>query len=148
MSGFDIRIQRTIDAAPEAVFQHWVDPVARRDWYAPEEGWIVEAETDLRDGGAWSVSFGPTPEEQYRDEGVFEIVDRPHRLVYTVIMRFPDAGSFETRLTVTFQATPEGRTLLTLLDSGYPTEGLRDGHASGWPDFLNAFQLTLAGQRR
>lgn len=60
MSGFDIRLQRVVDAAPQAVFHHWVDPVARRGWYAPEDGWIVEAETDLRIGGAWSVSFGPT----------------------------------------------------------------------------------------
>lgn len=145
MSGFDIRLQRLIDAAPDAVFHHWVDPVARTGWYAPEEGWIVEADSDLRVGGAWSVSFGPTPGEMYRDEGVFEVVDPPHRIVSTVLMHFPTAPSFETRIEVTFEDAPGGRTLLTLFDSGYPTEELRDGHASGWPAFLDAFERTLVG---
>lgn len=148
MNGFDIRLQRVIDATPAATFHHWVDPRARRGWYAPEDGWIVEAETDLRVGGAWSVSFGPAQEEMYRDEGVFEVVDPPQRLVSSVMMRFPNGDSFETRITVTFEAAPGNKTLFTLLDEGYPTKDLRDRHESGWPVFLDAFELTLAGQTR
>lgn len=142
---FDVRLERVIDAPPDAAFHHWVDAGARRGWYAPEEGWIVEAETDLRVGGAWSVSFGPTRQEMYRDEGVFEVVDPPRRLVYNVIMRFPDAQSFETTVTVTFEETRDGKTLLTLLDTGYPSEKQRAAHESGWPAFLDAFERTLAG---
>ncbi len=63
-------------------------------------------------------------------------------------MRFPAAASFETRITVTFEEEPDGRALLTLLDSGYPTEELRDSHESGWPAFLDAFARTLAGGAR
>jgi uncharacterized protein YndB with AHSA1/START domain len=83
-------VERVIETTPMEAFPHWVDADARRGWCAPEPGWIVEAETDFRVGGAWSVSFGPSPDEMYRDEGVFEVVDPPHRLVYNAIMRFPD----------------------------------------------------------
>jgi uncharacterized protein YndB with AHSA1/START domain len=148
VTGFDIRLERVIDALPEAAFHHWVDPVARRGWYAPEEGWIVEAETDLRVGGAWNVSFGPTQDEMYRDEGVFAVVDPPHRLEYNAIMRFPDGGSFETHITVTFEATRDGKTRFTLLDRGYPSEEQRDEHESGWPLFLDAFERTLVRPER
>ncbi|MDQ3552993.1 MAG: SRPBCC domain-containing protein [Chloroflexota bacterium] len=106
----DIRLKRVIDAAPEAVFRHWVDPVARRSWYAPAAGWIIEAESDLRVGGAWSVSYGPAADEMYHDEGVLEVVDPPHRLVYTALMRFPDREPFQTVTTVTFEATLDGKT--------------------------------------
>jgi uncharacterized protein YndB with AHSA1/START domain len=144
VTGFDIRLERVIDAPPEAAFEHWVDPVARRGWYAPEEGWIVEAETDLRVGGTWSVTFGPTKDELYRDEGVFEVVDPPHRLEYSAAMQFPDGRSFETHITVTFEATPDGKTRFTLLDRGYPSRKERDEHERGWPSFLDAFERTLA----
>lgn len=144
VTSFDIRLQRVIDATPDAAFHHWVDADARRNWYAPEEGWIVEAQTDLRVGGAWSVSFGPTPDEMYHDEGVFEVVEPPHRLVYTAVMRFPGRDSFETRISVTFQETPDGKTLMTLFDRGYPSKERRDEHERGWPAFLDAFERTLA----
>jgi uncharacterized protein YndB with AHSA1/START domain len=143
-SGFDIRIERIVDAPPDEAFKHWVDAEARRGWYAPEEGWIVEAETDLRVGGAWRVLFGPTRDEMYLEHGVFDEIDPPHRLVYSTLYEFPDGrASFETRVTVTFQARDEG-TLLTVLDTGYPSEEQRDRHESGWPEFLDAFERTLA----
>jgi uncharacterized protein YndB with AHSA1/START domain len=145
MSSFDIRLQRVVAAAPEVAFHHWVDAESRRSWCAPDEGsTVVEAETDLRVGGSYSFSVvGPTGDPMYRAEGVFEVVDPPHRLVYNAIMRSPDGSSVETRITVTFEER-EGKTLLTLYDEGYPAEERRDEFERGWPDFLDAFEHTLA----
>jgi uncharacterized protein YndB with AHSA1/START domain len=79
----------------------------------------------------------------YLEHGVFEEVDPPDRVVYTTLYEFPDGRpSFETRVTVTFEARPEG-TLMTVLDTGYPSEGQRDRHEAGWPRFLDAFERTL-----
>src|SRR5207253_3031720 len=97
MNSRDIRLQRLIDTTPDVAFRHWVDADARRRWYAPDPGWTAEAETDLRVGGAWRVRFGPTPEEMYLAQGVFEEVDPPRRLVYSSVFRYPDGRSFETR---------------------------------------------------
>jgi uncharacterized protein YndB with AHSA1/START domain len=147
MTGFDIRLQRLIDAPPDAAFHHWVDEGARRLWYAPDEGTqVVESETDLRVGGTYrTVVVGPTGEPMYTDDGVFEVVDPPHRLVYRGTMHLPDGSSIETRVTVTFEAR-DRKTLLTLLDEGYPTEEQRDDFASGWPDFFDAYERTLAAR--
>jgi uncharacterized protein YndB with AHSA1/START domain len=143
MTGLDIRLERFFNASPDAAFKHWVDADARRRWYAPEDGWIVEAETDLRVGGAWRVLFGPRRDEMYLEHGVFEEIDPPHRLVYTTRYEYPDGRpSYETRVTVTFEARQDG-TLLTLLDTGYPNEEQRSANESGWPDFLDAFERTL-----
>lgn len=148
-SGFDIRLERIVNARPDAAFDHWADAEARRQWYAPDDGWIVEAaETDLHVGGAWRVRFGPTSEEMYVEHGVFEEIDRPRRLVYTTVYEFPDGRpSFQTRVTVTFEPRGE-RTLLTLLDTGYPSEEQRTAYETGWPDFLDAFERTLDAERR
>jgi uncharacterized protein YndB with AHSA1/START domain len=149
MTGFDIRLQRIVNVTPDAAFKHWVDAEARHRWYAPDDSWIIaEAETDLRVGGAWRVQFGPTPDEIYVEHGVFEEVDPPHRVVYTTHYEFPDGRPpFQTHVTVTFE--PHGhQTLLTLLDTGYPSEEQRAANETGWPNFLDAYERTLASRPR
>ena len=144
MSGFDIRLERLVNARPESAFEHWVDADARRRWYAPEDGWIVEAETDLRVGGTWRVWFGPSRDEMYLEHGVFEEIDPPHQVVYSTLYEFPDGRpGFETRVTVTFEARSDG-TLLTIRDTGYPSDEERARNESGWPGFLDRFERTLA----
>jgi uncharacterized protein YndB with AHSA1/START domain len=144
VSTFDIRLQRLVDVAPDEAFRHWVDADSRRGWYAPDEGSTVsESRTDLRVGGSYAVSVvGSAGEPRYREEGVFEVVNPPHRLVYQQIMRLPDGSSVQTRVTVTFEEH-EGKTLVTLLDQGYATEEQRDEFERGWPDFLDAYVQTL-----
>lgn len=146
MTDLDIRLQRVIDATPDEAFRHWVDADARREWYAPDEGdAVTESEADVRVGGTYRTTVaGPTREERYREEGVFEVVDPPHRLVYTGTMHIAGGGSYETRVTVTFEAR-DGKTLLTLLDAGYPTEEVRASFERGWPDFLDAYARTVGG---
>jgi uncharacterized protein YndB with AHSA1/START domain len=145
MSTFDIRIQRVVKGTPEVAFQHWVDADARRSWYAPDEGSsVVDSQIDLRVGGSYVVAVvGPMGDPQFREEGVFEVIDRPNRLVYRQIMRLPDGTSIETRVTVTFEAR-EDDTLMTIVDEGYPTEEQRDTFERGWPDFIDAFEQTIA----
>lgn len=144
MSTFDIRLQRVVDAIPEVAFKHWVDADARRSWYAPDEGTsVIESETDLRVGGSYTVAVvGPTGDPMFREDGVFEVVDPPRRLVYQQTMRLPDSGTVQTRVTVTFEAH-EDKTLLTVIDEGYPTEEQRDTFEQGWPDFLDTYERTI-----
>jgi uncharacterized protein YndB with AHSA1/START domain len=119
VSDREIRLQRLIDAPIEVAFHHWTDPDSRRDWCGPEDEWMAEATSDLRVGGAWSVSFGPSAEEMYKVFGEYEVVDSPNRLVYSSVFQYPDGRSFETRTTVTFEAR-SGLTLLTFVDAGFP----------------------------
>jgi uncharacterized protein YndB with AHSA1/START domain len=145
MTSFDLRLQRLIDVPPDVAFDQWVDADARRSWYAPDEGSVVvDSETDLRIGGSYRVSVvGPKGDPMYTEEGIFEVIQAPHRLIYRQIMAMPD-GTVETRVTVTFEER-DGKTLLTLLDTGFPTEEQRDEFERGWPDFLDAYERSLAG---
>jgi uncharacterized protein YndB with AHSA1/START domain len=88
VKGHDIRLQRVVSAAPDDAFDHWVDASARRSWYAPEDGWVIEAETDLRVGGVWRVLFGPRRDEMYLEHGVF------HELTSSGRMNPPDSNPF------------------------------------------------------
>ena len=139
----DIHLERVVDATPEEAFAAWVEPASRLEWYAPRDGWIVEATSDLRVGGQWVTRFGPRPEEMYTEAGEYTEVDRPHRVAYTNTFTFPDGRSFSTRNVVTFESVGD-KTRLVIEDTGYPNEQQRDAHQQGWPAFLDAYERCLA----
>jgi uncharacterized protein YndB with AHSA1/START domain len=138
----DLRVERWFDAAPEEVFDAYTDPDAQREWYQDQPGWIVEAECDLRVGGRWTVAFGPSAAERYRETNVFTQIDRPWRLVYTSTVTMPDGSSLDTGMEVTFQEQ-DGGTRMTIVHTGFPTARLRDDHQTGWPGFLDRLQRVV-----
>jgi uncharacterized protein YndB with AHSA1/START domain len=139
----DIRLERVVDATPEEAFAAWTEPASRLEWYAPLDGWIVEATSDLRVGGEWMARFGPTADEMYTEAGAYTELDPPHRVAYTNTFTFPDGRSFTTRNVVTFEAVG-GKTRLVIEDNGYPNEQQRDAHENGWPAFLDNYERCLA----
>lgn len=67
---------------------------------------------------------------------MFQVVDRPRRLVFASTMTMPDGSSIDTLMEVTFQQE-HGRTRMTILQRGFPTAGRRDEFAGGWPSILD-----------
>jgi uncharacterized protein YndB with AHSA1/START domain len=132
----DLRLERIYDAAPEVVFDAFTDPDAQKELYADAPDWIVEADCDLRVGGRWSIAFGPPGGTPARETNVFQVVDRPWRLVYTSTMTMPDGSSVVTDMEVTFQEEG-GRTRMTIVQRGFPTADLRGEFAGGWPSILD-----------
>ena len=54
----------------------------------------------------------------FHETNVFEIVDRPHRLVSKSSYTAPDGWTLETDVEVTFQ-DEGGKTLMTVIQSGF-----------------------------
>jgi uncharacterized protein YndB with AHSA1/START domain len=140
---YELRVERLIDATPEEVFDAYTDPEAQKIWYSVmDEGMIVENEVDLRVGGKWVSAWGFSPDEMFRETNVFEVVDRPHRLVSRSTGSSPDGQSMETHVEVTFR-DEGGKTLMTVVQTGFPSEEMRDFFAdTGWNgafDRLNAY---------
>jgi uncharacterized protein YndB with AHSA1/START domain len=139
----DLRLERLYDAAPEVVFDAFIDLDAQKELYADAPDWIVEAECDLRVGGRWSIAFGPPGGPPARETNLFEVVERPRRLVYTSTMTMPDGSSLDTRMQVTFEEEGGG-TRMTIVQSGFPTPGLRDEFAGGWAAILDGLGRVVA----
>ena len=146
---YDLRVERLIDATPEEVFEAYTNPEAQKIWFTilnPEM--IVENEVDLRVGGEWMITWGFTREEMFRETNVFEVVDRPHRLVSKSSYTAPDGAILETDVEVTFR-DDGGKTLMTVVQSGFVDEGLRDFLADkawiGAFERLNAYFAARAG---
>ena len=132
----ELRFERVIDAPPDVVFETFTTAGGQDAFYGQDDpGWIVESACDLRVGGVWTVSFGPSTSHLYRHRNVFEVVDRPRRLVLATTEFRPDGSSFDFAIELTFEEQ-DGRTLMTLTQTGFPTTELRDEHGRGVP---NAF---------
>ncbi len=123
---YELKVERLIAATPEEVFDAYTDPEAQQVWFTilnPEM--IVENQVDLRVGGKWVSVWGFSPDEMFRETNVFEVVDRPHRLVSISSGSTPDGLTLETHVEVTFQEQA-GKTLMTVIQTGFPDEEMRD----------------------
>lgn len=142
----ELRFERVIDAPPDVVFDAFTSAGGQQAFYGQDDpGWIVESASDLRVGGVWTVTFGPSRRRLYRHRHVFEVIDRPRRLVLATTESRPDGSSFDIGIEFTFEAR-DGRTLTTMIQTGFPTAELRDEHGRGLP---NAFaRLERAIQAR
>jgi uncharacterized protein YndB with AHSA1/START domain len=141
----DVRLERVYDAAPEVVFDAFTDPDAQKELYADAPDWVVEAECDLRVGGRWSIAFGPPGSAPAREANVFQVVDRPRRLVYASTMTMPDGSTVDTGMEVVFQPE-DGGTRLMITQRGFPTPRLRDEFAGGWASILDGLGRVVAAR--
>jgi uncharacterized protein YndB with AHSA1/START domain len=130
----DVTVARVIDAPRETVFDAFTAPDGQDAFYG-EPGWTVESECDLRLGGVWTVTFGPSRDELYRHDHVFRVIDRPRRLVVDTTESRPDRSVVEYETEFIFEAR-DGKTLMTMIHRGLPTAELREEHRAGVPPAL------------
>jgi uncharacterized protein YndB with AHSA1/START domain len=139
----DLRFARVIDAAPEAVFDAFTGRGGQEAFYGQDDpGWIVQSECDLRVGGVWTVAFGPSRSRLYLHRHVFEVIDRPRRLVLSSTETRLDGSSFDIELEFTFEEQ-DGKTLMTMFQKGFPTVELRDEHRVGLPNAFARLQRAV-----
>jgi uncharacterized protein YndB with AHSA1/START domain len=144
----ELRIERLFDAPPELVFDTLVDPDAQEELFADQvEGWrLLESEIDFRVGGTWTVVFGPADGsgEPDRLTNVFTEIDRPRRLAYELSMFVGEWGrTIDSTVNYTFEEQ-DGKTLLTIVQSGFETEEDRDAYLSGTPGFIDSLQRAVS----
>jgi uncharacterized protein YndB with AHSA1/START domain len=147
---YRLTVERVFEAPAEAVFDAFTSADAQRVWMrdAGDPDAILENECDPRVGGRWVAAWGPSRDQLYRETNVFEVVDRPRRLVMATTSSTPDGLTLDTRTEVTFEEH-DGRTRMTVVQSGFPTAELRDYfRTTAWPGALEALHSHLTKETR
>ena len=123
----DLNLSRHLPATPEEVFDAYTDADKQKIWFAilDTEPGIVEIEVDLRVGGKQTAVWGPNEQTLFREEQTFLEIERPHRLVTESTGSSPDGMTMTTRIEITFEASAGG-TLMTVQQSGFPADEIRD----------------------
>jgi uncharacterized protein YndB with AHSA1/START domain len=147
---YELKIERVFDAPPELVFDTLVDPEAQDELFSDQvEGWrLLKSEIDLRVGGTWTIVFGPAEEEGEPDRlhSVFTEIERPRRLVYDLTMYVGEwRRTIDSTVTYTFEEK-DGKTLVTIVQSGFETEADRDAYMEGTPGFIDSLQRVVAAR--
>jgi uncharacterized protein YndB with AHSA1/START domain len=133
MSESTITIRRTVAASPDRVFAAWTDVEQLAAWWWPQLAGTTY-DVDARPGGSFRIS---SPVIGATVSGVYTVVDRPRRLVFT--WNWEDDGApeavVEDTVVVTFESEAEG-TVVTVAhtSTGHVPEG---GAEQGWNDVLD-----------
>jgi uncharacterized protein YndB with AHSA1/START domain len=141
----ELRMQRVLPATPEQVFDAYTDAEKQKIWFSilDEEPGIVEIEVDLRVGGKQTAVWGADRNTLFRETQTFLVVDRPHRLVTESEGGSPDGATMTTHIEVTFEPRGGG-TLMTIVQSGFPSVEVRDFFAEDvWTGALDRIEAYL-----
>jgi uncharacterized protein YndB with AHSA1/START domain len=125
-----LRMSRTFEAPPEAVFDAWTSEEVMRRWFHARHDWeTTEAQVDLRVGGAVRVVMrDPHKDVEYGGRGRYTAIEPPTRLAFTWIW---DDDPRETLIEIEIEES-DGATVVTFTHSGLFSEQMVREHEDGW----------------
>lgn len=138
---FTVRVTRIIRAPRERVFEAWINPDLRRQWWKHGQG-LRECTVDAKAGGRYRMTQiggcdreqGGNPDFEWVMQGEFLEVARPSRIVFTWNVNHTPPV-LNNRVTIDLREVPGG-TEVHLTHEGLLTEYLRDGTNEGWTSLL------------
>jgi uncharacterized protein YndB with AHSA1/START domain len=139
--GITLVTRRTIRASAARLFDAWTQPEQLRAWWGPRPVTCSGAEVDLRVGGRYRIDNALPDGKTLSIEGEFQIVEAPHKLVYTW-----RAGEDQaSRVTVRFE--PRGdATEVIVIHEQIPNEAIRESHEGGWNGCLDGLERLFAAE--
>lgn len=137
-----VTLERRIAAAPEKVFDAWLDPDGVRHWlFATPDGVMERVEVDPRVGGGFTIveRRGADRAEHF---GEYVELDRPRRLAFDFWTSFSDE---RTRVAVTIAPDGDG-SLLTLTHEGVWADW-QEKTRQGWTMILGGLARKFGDSR-
>ncbi len=139
MPDLSLTCQRTINVAPEVLFNAWLDPEIMVQFMSPRPDMTVkEARSDATVGGSFYVLM--IGDKEFPHEGIYKEITPHSRLVFTWMAPWSHPDS-----TVELGFAPVGdATEVTLTHTHFTDEDSRDGHAQGWAGILGKLDAAIA----
>ena len=136
-----VRATHRYDAAPERVFDAWLDPaVADKFLFATPSGQVVRCEIDPRVGGKFTVVDRRPEMGDVEHVGTYAEIDRPRRLVFDFAV--PKYEATLTRITLDFAPSGAGCEV-TLTHEGVFEDYVKQTE-HGWGMILDALERALS----
>ncbi|MEN4398992.1 SRPBCC family protein [Mycolicibacterium senegalense] len=132
-----VRVRRVMPAAPDVVFDEWLDPEALREWMCPRPVYCVDVVVEPRVGGRVRFDIDDSG-TRVLITGQFLAIDRPRALRFTWSNSDWNDPTVTSIVNVEFEPAGDGQTLMSIEHSLLPPEEFDNFH-SGW--ILTAEQL-------
>lgn len=133
-----VRVRRVMPAAPQEVFDAWLDPEALKEWMCPRPVRVVDVTVDPRIGGVVRFDVVDDSGTRVLISGQFLAIDRPHVLRFTWSNSNWQDPTVTSIVDVSFEAAGDDQTLMSIEHSLLPPEEFTSFH-DGWT--LTADQL-------
>ena len=140
----ELVITRTFDAPRERVFRMWIEPEHLARWGGPKGLSFVIIKMDVRPGGAYRFNMKEKNGTDHWSQGTYREIVPPERLAFTTGWTDAEGNptSPQTLLTLTFEEY-EGKTKLTLHQTGFESVTSRDSHSEGYLSTLERLEAYL-----
>jgi uncharacterized protein YndB with AHSA1/START domain len=139
-----IRLERTISAPREVVFDAWLTADVLRLWWPAGSDWETPiAEVDPRVGGRLRLVMRSPDGEEFGGTGEFTEIERPERLVYSWTWDGHGAHEGTNLVEVEFRDPGDGTTVVVLTNRDLPDEDARRAHREGWETSLDNLERVL-----
>lgn len=140
-----LRLERTVNAPPEAVFDAWTSPEVLQTWWPAGADWETPvAEVDARVGGGLRLVMRSPDGEEFGGCGEYLELRRPERLVFTWTWDGHQGHEGSQVVEVELQGNDDGTTTIVLTNRGLPDEDARRSHRDGWQASLHNLARVLA----
>jgi uncharacterized protein YndB with AHSA1/START domain len=135
-----VRATHRYDAAPERVFDAWLDPkLAGRFLFATPTGQMVKAEIDPRVGGKFNFTDRRPDMGDVEHVGSYLEIDRPRRLVFEFAV--PKYEAAKTRVTIEIAPSGSGCELTLIHDGVF--ESYVTQTQAGWGVILDGLEKVV-----
>ena len=138
-----LTLVRRIKARPSIVFDALVTPEGIIQWWGPDAGPVLLAESDARVGGRFRVRFRLLDGTEHESSGEYLEVEPPERLAMTWRWTGGAEDPEESRVDIRLRTIAEG-TELTFTHSRLHDEETRLSHEQGWNGALDKLEAIFA----
>ena len=140
-----LTIVRTFNAPRDLVFTLLTDPTHVMKWGGPRSFNMKHFTQDVRAGGKWRGMLESTDgKKSMWQGGTFLEIDPPRHVSYTFAWEDENGKpGNETIVSIDLEEV-NGWTKLTFTQSGFPSDGERDGHMEGWGEAYDKFAEYVA----
>jgi uncharacterized protein YndB with AHSA1/START domain len=130
-----LTLVRRIKARPSIVFDAMTTPEGLSQWFGPDPGPVLIAESDARVGGRYRVRFRMLDDSEHEASGVYLELRKPERIVMSWRWNGGMEDPGESRVVAVLRSIPEG-TELTFTHELLANEETRLSHEEGWTGSL------------
>ena len=139
------RVQRVMPAAPDVVFDQWLDPESLAEWMCPHPVRVVDLTIEPRIGGAVRFDIDDSGARALIT-GHFLAIDRPHLLRFTWSESDWPHPTAVSVVNVAFEPLGDDQTLMTIEHSLLPPD-VFDDYQRGWVDVCDQLAACLNRRR-
>lgn len=108
-----IKLVQYIAFSRKDVWAAYTDAEQIPHWWAPPGSTLIDCQVEAREGGVWRFTLRSPGGQTQVVSGIFMTVSNERKLVYTDGFGDPHEQRAESLVTVTFEDSPQGGTILT-----------------------------------